>query len=263
MVKGVGLHTGAAVTVKLIAREGPVFLRTGGVEARIDELVVASTLRATTVEGCGGGLRVGMVEHLFAALAGLGIYEGVTIEVDGPEMPLLDGGASAWCDAVSKLQIPHGGPRLRVAREAVLECGESQYELSPADHVEVEARLLLPDPRVTPLARWAGDADDFRARVAPARTFALARDIQSLARLGLSRHVDPASVVVLAPDAIHCSGRPYRADEPACHKLLDLIGDLYMHGGPPLGRVLGVRPGHAANDRAFRRAREDGVLVVV
>jgi UDP-3-O-[3-hydroxymyristoyl] N-acetylglucosamine deacetylase len=261
VVKGVGLHTGAAATVRLFARGGPVLLRAGGVEARIDELVVASTLRATTVEACGGGLRVGMVEHLFGALAGLGIYEGIVIEVDGPEMPLLDGGASAWCDALSELQIPRRGPRLRVVRDAVLECGESRYELSQADHIEVEARLLLPDPRVTPSACWMGDAEDFRARLAPARTFALASDIQGLAQLGLSRHVAPASVVVLAPDAVHCSGRPFRADEPACHKLLDLIGDSYVHGGPPLGRVHAVRPGHAANEQAFRRALDEGVIV--
>jgi UDP-3-O-[3-hydroxymyristoyl] N-acetylglucosamine deacetylase len=260
-VKGVGLHTGAAVTVRLHARPGAVCLRAGGVEARIDELVVASTLRATTVEACGGGLRVGMVEHLFAALAGLGVYEGVMIEVDGPEMPLLDGAASAWCNAFSGLRLSRQLPRLRVARQAVIDCGDSRYEFSPLDRVELEVRLVLDDARVTPEARWAGDADDFRTRVAPARTFALARDFQELARLGLSRHVDPASVVVLAPDAVHCSGRPYSADEPARHKLLDLMGDLYIHGGPPLGRVSAVRPGHAASAQAFLRAREDGAIV--
>jgi UDP-3-O-[3-hydroxymyristoyl] N-acetylglucosamine deacetylase len=261
LVKGVGLHTGAAVTVRLHARAGAVCLRAGGVEARIDELVVASTLRATTVEACGGGLRVGMVEHLFAALAGLGVYEGVMIEVDGPEMPLLDGAASAWCDAVSGLHLSRQTPRLRVVREAVIDCGDSRYQFSPLDRVEVEVRLVLDDARVMPEARWTGDSDDFRTRVAPARTFALAHDFQELARLGLSRHVDPASVVVLAPDAVHCSGRPYSADEPARHKLLDLMGDLYIHGGPPLGRVSAVRPGHAASAQAFLRAREDGAIV--
>lgn len=261
VVKGVGLHTGAPVTVRLRARPGAVCLRAGGVEARIDELVVASTLRATTVEACGGGLRVGMVEHLFAALAGLGVYDGVVIEVDGPELPLLDGAASAWCEAVSELRLPRQTPRFRVACDAVIDCGDSRYQLSPSDRVEVDVCLVLDDARVTPEARWTGEADDFRTRVAPARTFALAHDFEELARLGLSRHVDPASVVVLAPDAVHCSGRPYRADEPARHKLLDLMGDLYVHGGPPLGRVSALRPGHGANAQAFLRAREDGAIV--
>jgi UDP-3-O-[3-hydroxymyristoyl] N-acetylglucosamine deacetylase len=261
--RGVGLHSGAEVKVRLWACPGPVRLRAGGVEAQISELVVASTQRATTVEACGGGLRVGMVEHLFAALAGLGIREGVTIDVDGPEMPLLDGAAAAWCDALSELGIPSRPPRLRVAREAVLDVGDSRYEFSPADEVEVAVRLVLPDPRVLPHARWAGNADDFRARIAIARTFALASDVDELAQLGLARHVDPACVVVLARDAVHCSGRPYSADEPARHKLLDLIGDMYLHGGPPLGRVRAVRPGHRANLQAFRQAREDGAVVAV
>lgn len=260
---GVGLHSGADARVRLWARPGAVRLRAGGVEARIDELVVASTARATTVEACGGGLRVGMVEHLFAALAGLGIRGGVTIDVDGPEMPLLDGAAGVWCEALSELGIPSKTPRLRVAREAVLDIGDSRYELSPADHMEVEVRLVFPDLRALPHARWTGDADDFRARIATARTFALASDMGELAKLGLARHVDPACVVVLAPDAVHCSGKPYSADEPARHKLLDLMGDLYLHGGPPLGRVRAVRPGHWANLQAVRRAWQEGALVAV
>jgi len=262
-VRGAGLHSGAPVTVTLRSCAGAVRLRAGGVEARIDELVVASTLRATTVEAFGGRLRVGMVEHLFAALAGLGVYDGMAIDVEGREMPLLDGAAGAWCDAVCGLRIPSRAPRLRVARRAVLTCGESRYELCPADHVEVEARLVLPDPGVVPQARWLGDADDFRARVAPARTFVLARDVEELATLGLAQRVDPAAVVVLSPDAVYSSGPRYCADEPARHKLLDLIGDLYVHGGPPLGRVRAVRPGHGANAEAFRRAREEGALVAM
>jgi len=224
------------------------------------ELVVASTMRSTTVEACGGRLRVGMVEHLFAALAGAGAYDGLVIDVDGPELPLLDGGASAWCGAIARLPLRRSRPRLRIAREAVIVCGESRYELDPGDHPAVEARLVLADARLAADARWAGDEDDFRERIAPARTFALAGDVDELAAMGLSRHVDPASVVVVAPDAIHSSGRPFHADEPVRHKLLDLIGDLYLHGDPPLGRVRAVRPGHAANAQAFRRALESGVF---
>ena len=127
--------------------------------------------------------------------------------------------------------------------------------------MDVEVCIDLGYPRFAAEARWQGSPQDFVDRIAPARTFTLARDVEELVRRGLARHVDPDSVVVLAPDAVHHSGRPFRADEPARHKLLDLIGDLYLHGGPPLGRVLAVRPGHASNARAFRRALEEGVLV--
>ena len=84
----------------------------------------------------------------------------------------------------------------------------------------------------------------------------LARDIGELVAGGLARHVEPASVVVLAPEAILHAGRAFSPDEPARHKLLDLLGDLYLSGGPPLGRLRAVRPGHAANAVAAQaRAR--------
>jgi UDP-3-O-[3-hydroxymyristoyl] N-acetylglucosamine deacetylase len=262
-VEGVGLHSGASVHVTLRRRAGPVTLAAGGLEARVDQLSVVSTARATSVEAYGGALRVGTVEHAFAALAGLGVYEGLALSVDGPEFPLLDGGSAAWCDAIDRLGVTSRRPRLRVARKATLEVGASRYEFEPGARVEVEVRLELDgfdEARVAPKARWDGEADDFRRRIAPARTFVLARDIGDLVAGGLARHVEPASVVVLAPHAVHHAGRPFSADEPARHKLLDLMGDLYLSGGPPLGHLRAVRPGHAANAVAASRARAEGIV---
>jgi UDP-3-O-[3-hydroxymyristoyl] N-acetylglucosamine deacetylase len=185
----------------------------------------------------------------------------VSLEVEGPEMPLLDGGASTWCAALQRLDLAPSVPRIHVTRAASFDVGPSHYELTPtAGTVEVTARIDFDDPRLAPAATWAGDAADFVARIAPARTFALAREIDELVRRGLARHVDPACVVVIAPDAILHAGRPFTADEPARHKLLDLLGDLYLRGGPPVGRVVAVRPGHASNARMLQRALEDGVL---
>jgi UDP-3-O-[3-hydroxymyristoyl] N-acetylglucosamine deacetylase len=261
IVKGVGLHTGSPARVTLDARPGPVRFVVKDGEAALKDLSVVSTHRATTVEACGAGFRAQTVEHALAAFAGLGVYSGVAIALDGLEMPLLDGGARAWCDALRRLGAEAEAPRLRVAREAVVHVGSSRYELTPSDATEVEVYLELDDPRLARHARWGGDPDDFCTRIAPARTFAFAREIDELLRRGLARHVDPASVVLIAPEAIHHAGRPFSSDEPARHKLLDLIGDLYLHGGPPLGRVCAVRPGHSANTRAILEARADGVLV--
>jgi UDP-3-O-[3-hydroxymyristoyl] N-acetylglucosamine deacetylase len=261
VLEGIGLHGGEPARVVLRRCDGPVRLRANGEEANVGELVVAGTARATTVEGRSGGrLRVGTVEHAFAALAGMGVYAGVLLEVDGGEMPLLDGAAAAWCEALERLGAPVGVPRLRVVRSAVLRAGPSTYEFSPGAGVDIEVRLELDDPRIHPTARWAGDAADFRSRIAPARTFATSGDMDELARRGLARHVPPASVILVTPGAILCAGRPFVADEPARHKLLDLLGDLYLHGGPPIGCVRAVRPGHAANARVLGRAREEGIL---
>jgi UDP-3-O-[3-hydroxymyristoyl] N-acetylglucosamine deacetylase len=244
-----------------------VTLEAGGLVARIDELVVGSTSRATTVEAHGGRLRVGTVEHLFAALAGLGVYGGLAVVVDGPEMPLLDGGALAWCGAIDQALGSHRepqGPSLRVARAAEVRVGASRYAFEPADRIGVDVRLELEGfdgLQLIPEAVWGGDAADFRSRIAPARTFALIRDVVDLVEGGLARHVDPESVVVLAPDAVHQAGRALSPDEPALHKLLDLMGDLYLQGGPPIGRVRAFRPGHAANARAMDQALAEGVVV--
>jgi UDP-3-O-[3-hydroxymyristoyl] N-acetylglucosamine deacetylase len=232
------------------------------VEATISELTVVATERSTTVASP-NGVRVATVEHLFAALAGLAVYDGIVIDVDGPELPLLDGGAAAWCEAIDELEPETGRrvPRCRVARAGTVDVGSSRYELAPADAVRVEARVLLGDARLTTDASWAGDARDFRARIAPARTFAREADIDALALGGLARHVEPSSVVVLAQGAIHHAGRPFSPDEPARHKLLDLVGDLYLCGGPPLGVVRALRPGHGANAAAVARAFAEGLLV--
>jgi UDP-3-O-[3-hydroxymyristoyl] N-acetylglucosamine deacetylase len=272
VVEGIGLHSGQPARVIVRARPGPVTLRVGALEARIDELTVVSTARATTVEARGGprdgpptgSFRIGTVEHAFAALAGLGIHEGLGMDIDGPELPLLDGGASAWCAVIDELGVMGSVRRTRVARREVLTVGASRYEFYPAESVRLEVRLELAgfDERVVvPEARWDGDAADFRARVAPARTFALARDVDELSARGLARHVDPTSVVVLTPDGALSAGRPFEPDEPARHKLLDLVGDLYLYGGPPVGHVRAVRPGHAANAQAMRQARDEGIVV--
>jgi UDP-3-O-[3-hydroxymyristoyl] N-acetylglucosamine deacetylase len=266
VLEGVGLHSGVAARVALSRAGGPVRIRANGLEAPAHELRVTGTGRATTVEAHHGALRVGTVEHALSALAGLGIYEGVALEVEGPELPLLDGGASEWCDALGRLGLGRSrGPRLRVARPAIVHVGRSSYTFAPAlgQEICVEVRVELDDARLEPEARWSGDPDDYRARIAPARTFATARDLDELMARGLARTLAPTSVVLLAPEAIHCAGRPFSPDEPARHKLLDLLGDAYLHGGPPIGSLRAVRPGHAANAEALTRARDQGVLVAV
>jgi UDP-3-O-[3-hydroxymyristoyl] N-acetylglucosamine deacetylase len=262
-LEGVGLHTGAPVRVVLRRRAGPVTLEAAGLVARIDELAVASTARATTVEAHAGKLRIGTTEHAFAALAGMGVYEGIALSVEGPEMPLLDGGAALWCEAIAALGVAARPPTLRVERSATLEFGRSRYDFTPGDHVEIDVRVAfdgIDERRIAPEARWAGDAADFRARIAPARTFALARDMDELAAGGLARHVHPASVVVVTPGGVLHAGMPFLPDEPARHKLLDLLGDMYLGGGPPVGRLHAVRPGHAANARMLERARAEGIV---
>jgi UDP-3-O-[3-hydroxymyristoyl] N-acetylglucosamine deacetylase len=149
-----------------------------------------------------------------------------------------------------------------VARAGVIEVGASRYELRPGA-LSVEVDVDFDDARLERRARWDGDAGDFRDRIATARTFGLAAEIDALLARGLASHVTPETVVVIAKDRVLHAGAPFRPDEPARHKLLDLVGDLYAHGGPPRGVVRASRPGHAATHEAMRRALADGLLVLV
>lgn len=260
VLEGVGLHSGAAVRVVLTPAAGPIRFAQRGVTASLADLEVVSTARATTVATRDGALRIGTIEHALSALAGLGLRDGVLVDLDGPELPLLDGGAAAYCDALRTLPLRPGTPTLRVVREASFDIGPSRFTFRPGDALDVAVTVEL-DPRFERDARWLGDAEDYVHRIAPARTFTLSAEVEELVRRGLARHVDPASVVVLTPDGVLSAGRRFAPDEPARHKLLDLLGDLYLHGGPPLGHVHALRPGHAPNARALRRALAEGVLV--
>lgn len=251
VVEGRGLHSGAAARVSLARCDGAVTLNGTPIAA----LRVVDTERETTVETARG--RVRTVEHLFAALAGIGVREGMAIEVEGGEVPLADGGAAKWCDAIGAIGVTRAPP-LRVVKSGVIEIGRSRYSFVVEVEIEIEVEVEV-DGEVE-VARWRGDAEDFRARIAPARTFAFARDVDALASRGLASHVDPESVVVIGDGVVHCAGRPFAKDEPARHKLLDLVGDSYLYGGPPIGRVRAFRPGHGATHAAMTRARELGIV---
>lgn len=260
VLEGRALHGGAPVRVTLSRAPGPVTLARSGAACAVAELEAVAGDRATWVRGPNGAPEVATVEHLFSALAGLSVYEGVRVEVDGAELPVLDGGARAWVEALRALDPPRGRPRLRVAKAGTFEVARSRYAFEVADAPLVEVDADFSDPRLAPRASWAGDESVYVATIAPARTFAFAADVPDLAARGLGRGVDPESVVVIADGAILSAGPPFSPDEPARHKLLDLLGDLYVRGGPPIGRVLARRPGHAATHVAVARALAEGVL---
>lgn len=243
MITGRGLHRGVEATLRLERSIGPVTLN--GV--RVRDLEITSTLRSTSVNG------IGTVEHLFAALEARSIREGLALRLDGPELPLLDGGAAEFYDALPSLEP---GPRPRIVREAVID----GYAFRPSTEVHVEVAIDFADARLAPLASWNGSADDFRERIAPARTFAFEHELGAFLERGLAQHVRPSSVLVFTASKVLCAGRPYEPDEPARHKLLDLLGDLYLHGGAPIGFLRAEKPGHAKTHAVMRRALDAGVV---
>ncbi len=135
-----------------------------------------------TLASADGRVRVDLVEHLFAALGGLGVSAGVHIAVDGDELPLLDGGALGFAEAILALDIPRepATRALVITRRASIARGAAVYELAPGPDVELRVDVEFRAPVGRESAAWRGDAADFLARIAPARTFGWADEHAAL-----------------------------------------------------------------------------------
>ena len=260
---GKALHSGMPVRVRLATTDGPVVFRNSRGEARIDELSVVRADYGVRVACESKGVDVDGVEHLLAALGGLAVTCGVAIEVTASELPLLDGAALAFARAVRELRPPRAAPMLRVARPGTVEVGASSYAFLPAAAVALKVEIDFAEAGIgAQRAAWDGDAGSFVEEIAWARTFGFRRDGPALMKAGRAHGVDPAAVMVLDDEgAVEPPGMPARPGEFARHKLLDLVGDLYLFGGPPIGEIRAVRPGHGATHRAVAEALERGILV--
>jgi len=195
-------------------------------------------------------------EHALGALAGLGITDAA-LSLDAPELPIDDGSARAFVDAILAAGVRDLDAAIdpvRVHETLVVESGPARLTIEPSDTPHYEYRLDYgPDAPMPPQsAVWSGDPDDFATNVAPARTFSLAREVEQMRALGLFRQFTPRDLLVI-DDAGHPIDNAWRfPDEPARHKLLDLIGDLALLGAPLCARITADRSGHALNHAAAR-----------
>ncbi len=234
--------------------------------------------RSTNLAGASGVAAT--VEHAMAALAGLGVTDAV-IEIEtgapgngaagGPvaELPILDGSAQDFVRAIrsaglAEVPADRASPK-PIAPEAVVEVvdGPASIRLEPAEGFscvyELDYSGVGPVPPIAAQrVEWSGDADRFASDIAPARTFSLAPEAQAMQAAGLCTHLTPREMLVLNPATADAPASPIDnelrfSDEPARHKLLDLIGDLALAGAPIRGRVVAHRSGHATT-HAFVRA---------
>ena len=262
ILRGVALHRGGPAEVRLARTAGPITLAQRGAEAPLAALHVARADRGVTLASADGRVRVDLVEHLFAALGGLGVSAGVHIAVDGDELPLLDGGALRFAEAILALGVTREPARraLVITRRASIARGAAVYELAPGPDVELRVDVEFRAPVGRESAAWRGDAADFLARIAPARTFGWADEHAALLASGRAAAVDLDAVLVFDERGAIPGCRSAAKDECARHKLLDLIGDLAIHGGPPRGSITASHPGHAATHAVVAEALALGVL---
>jgi UDP-3-O-acyl N-acetylglucosamine deacetylase len=261
-IEGVGLVTGARVRLRLQpanAGTGIVFRRTDRpaappIPARTES--VSGTQRRTTLGPPDRG--VTLVEHLLAALAGLRI-DNCLIELDGREPPGLDGSAAGYVaaigDAGAALQFARR-PVYAVSEPVFVASGGATIGLHPARGTGLRVSYLLDYGPVAPIPRQTFTLDvrpqGFAREVAACRTFLTAPEAEALRAQGVGVHLKPTDLLVFGPRG-PIDNRLRFADEPARHKVLDLVGDLSLCGFDLAGHVVAYRSGHALNVELARR----------
>jgi UDP-3-O-[3-hydroxymyristoyl] N-acetylglucosamine deacetylase len=257
-LSGVGVHSGNEVRIILHPAEpdhGIVFLRTQ-IPSGHDRLIDARHLTVTATELCTviGDRETGAVatiEHLMAALLGLGI-DNVLVEIDGPEVPILDGSAAPFVEAIDQVGIvslAESRRYLKVLKPVRVTQGKAFAELVPNERAfRLDVEIDFPTP-VIGRQRKSCDlsATVFRREISRARTFGFMRDVEKLWGAGFALGASLDNTVAIGEDGvINPEGLRY-TDEFVRHKLLDAIGDLSLAGMPLLGTYRSYCGGHRLN----------------
>ena len=259
---GVGLHSGAPARAVICPAEpdtGIVFRRTDRDPAEADvpalwNLVRQSPLQTSLTNR--HGVSVSTVEHVMAALAGCGVHNAV-VEVDGEELPILDGSAAPFVRGILAQPERRSDRPIRAVRVlAPVEVirGDSSARLEPCDTLEIDFEIDFADEAIGRQSRTLNMANGaFVHELAECRTFCTRADAAAMLALGLGRGGIPGeNAVVFDGGRIISPGGVRRPDEPVRHKMLDALGDLWLAGMPLLGRYRGRRAGHALTNELLR-----------
>jgi UDP-3-O-[3-hydroxymyristoyl] N-acetylglucosamine deacetylase len=259
-ISGVGLHTGRYVNMRLkpAPRDtGIAFIRTDKNNAVIKSAVeyVADTTFATNLY-C-NGTRVGTVEHLLSALAGLRI-DNLFVELDGPEVPIIDGSAFYFVRKICKVGgIARQAKRvscLRVLKPIVVSEGLRQIAVIPYDGIRITSSVNYNHPLFNE-QKFSIDLTEasFVKEIAPARTFGFLKDVKILRSNGLAKGGSLDNAVVVGENGLLNKGDLRFKNEFVRHKIQDIIGDLSLLGSTIYGHVLANRPGHSLNIKLVRK----------
>jgi UDP-3-O-[3-hydroxymyristoyl] N-acetylglucosamine deacetylase len=263
---GTGVHSGKPVTVNFLpadADTGVVFHLSTGSESREFRALVAE-VGATdlcTMLGDPAGEHIATVEHLMATLFGLGI-DNIVIEIDGYEVPILDGSAVAFVEAIDQAGIETLAVKrryIRVVKPVRIENGASWAEFRPYSGTRFEVEIDFESPAIG-RQLFASDInpDVFRQDIARARTFGFMKDVERLWAAGYALGSSLENSLVIGDDnrVINMGGLRY-PNEFARHKTMDAMGDLALAGARFIGCFRSYRGGHRMNAAALRRLLSD------
>ena len=258
---GVGVHTGEQARVVLLpapADTGVVFVRTD-VRDKDNRIAVSGEAVCKTQLGTvitnAAGVTVSTIEHLMAALVMTGV-DNVLVEIDGPEMPIMDGSSIDFIRGLDRAGLqPQGAPRRFIEIVDVVEVieGDKRATLRPSEDFEVAFEIAFASAAIGRQAvDLRMDAGAFRRELADCRTFGFLHEVEALRAMGLARGGSMDNAVVIDGDEIMNPEGLRRPDEFVRHKALDAIGDLFVLGAPVIGRFEGVLAGHGLNNALVR-----------
>ena len=282
--EGKGLHTGLHIHATFL----PAAENTGVQICRTDlegrptyEAIadyVTATERGTVLER--GAWKVSTVEHALSALYAMGV-DNCLVEVDGPEMPILDGSAKYYLQAIEQvgLQEQEAEQKVFVVTEPIEYISErgNKMVILPCDHYEAGVTVAYDSGILREQSAEIKDLADYKRELSAARTFCFVREIEPLLRMGLIKGGDLQNALVIYETPMSQEGLDYMTDklgqprldanrlgylsplnypnEPARHKLLDLIGDMSLVGCRIQGKIAALRPGHTFNTQCAKRLR--------
>lgn len=260
-VAGTGLHSGlpARVTLRdapagtgVVFRRADVVGRDPLVPARWDRVEITPLNTRIVNEA---GVHVSTIEHLMAALAGTGVSNAL-VEIEGPEVPILDGSALVWARAIlraglRRLDAPQQA--IQVLRPVEVREGAVSARLDPAEGFSIAFAIDFPDEAIGHQERSLDMAGaTFLRELCDSRTFCRAADLEAMWSQGLALGGTPLNAVVVDGDRVMTPGGWRHDDEAVRHKMLDALGDLSTAGYPILGAYTGVRAGHAVTNKLLR-----------
>lgn len=260
-LQGVGLHSGKMISLSINpAAEGSgiVFVRTD-VRGR-DNVIPALWNQVSNTQLCtlisnADGVEVGTIEHLMSALRGLNV-DNARIELDGPEVPVMDGSAMPFVEAIEEAGLQkQNAPRrmIRVLKEVAVEMDGKRVTLSPSDLSVFAGEIDFNHPKIG-LQRFETVLvnGNFKHDIADCRTFGFAQEVEWMRSKGLALGGSLENAIVLDQTSVLNPEGLRRADEFIRHKLLDAIGDLYLAGHQILGAYDGFKAGHAMNNEILK-----------